>query len=89
MPIYKQIRKEKGLTQKEICRDFTTRVTLSNIENGKHVPNLFLIEYLRFGICTEDKEMVNRGIEILKLSEEKEQLAKLELECKRYFEGGK
>lgn len=43
---YKTIRKNKGLTQKEVCQDELTIATLSKFENGKSMPSYALISHL-------------------------------------------
>ncbi|WP_270316707.1 helix-turn-helix domain-containing protein [Lactococcus petauri] len=43
---YKTIRKNKGLTQKEVCQDEFTIATLSKFENGKSMPSYALISHL-------------------------------------------
>ncbi len=44
--IYKEIRKSKGLTQEEICRDFLARSTLARIESGQVVPKFDTMIFL-------------------------------------------
>lgn len=44
--VYKEIRKSKGITQKEVCGDFLSRSTLINIEQGKVVPSFDNMIYL-------------------------------------------
>lgn len=44
--IYKEIRKAKGISQKEICTDFLSRSTLSKIENNKLMPSFQTMNFL-------------------------------------------
>lgn len=48
--VYKEIRKNKGVTQKEICQDEVTTVTLSKFENDKETPNYRLMKYFLYQV---------------------------------------
>ena len=55
-----QIREERGITQKKLCEGLCSVQTLSNIELGERMPDVFLLEYLlqRLGVSPDDFETV-------------------------------
>jgi transcriptional regulator with XRE-family HTH domain len=44
--VYKKIRKEKSLTQKQICGDYISRTTLSKFENNQLSPSYSTMDFL-------------------------------------------
>lgn len=61
--VYKEIRKSKGLTQDDVCGGVISRITLSNFEKGKSVPQfenmVFLLEQINMSYG-EFKYICNR-----------------------------
>ena len=55
-----RIREERGITQKQLCDGLCSVQTLSNIESGERMPDVFLVEYLlqRLGISPDKLETV-------------------------------
>lgn len=60
---YRDIRKNKGITQSEICKDFISRTSLSKFENGKVIPSVqTFIELLnRIDVSFNEFLYINQG----------------------------
>ena len=73
-----KVREDQNITQKQLCDGLCSVQTLSNIESGDRMPDVFLVEYLlqRLGISPDDLETIlfdneYRKVELRDLIEEK------------------
>lgn len=59
-------RVERNITQKQLCDGLCSVQTLSKIESGERIPDVFLLEYLlqRLGLSPDDWEIVLFGDEL-------------------------
>ncbi len=98
MPLYrsdiliKELRIQKGLTQKQLCEGICTQEELSRIERGKRRPTYTVLSQLlqRMGedpdkyytdiITTEDKEIIDIKSRLTNLSREKTEQADKDIE---------
>lgn len=78
-------RMERNITQKQLCEGICSVQTLSKIESGERMPDVFLLEYLlqRLGLSPDDLEIVLfedelRMIELKDTVEEKIENGELE-----------
>ncbi|MDR1521378.1 MAG: helix-turn-helix domain-containing protein [Streptococcaceae bacterium] len=64
--VYQRIRKEKGLSQKNVCGDLISRTTLSKIENCHSVPSYETFAYLlkQVNMSFEEFEFVCNDFEL-------------------------
>lgn len=60
---YCEIRKSKGITQSEICKDFISRTSLSKFENGKVIPSVqtFIELINRIDVSFNEFLYINQG----------------------------
>ncbi|MDR1012731.1 MAG: helix-turn-helix domain-containing protein [Lactobacillales bacterium] len=64
--VYQKIRKEKGLSQQDVCGDLVSRTTLSKIENCHSVPSYETFAYLlkQVNMSFEEFEFVCNNFEL-------------------------